>query len=181
MKFRESFIKGVFEITPKAFEDERGYFFESYQEKVFAENGINDVFVQDNQSFSKKGVLRGLHFQKSPHAQSKLVGVLWGSVIDVVVDIRPQSPTFGQYDIFEIDVKKNNRVYIPTGMAHGFMTLEDAIFAYKCGDFYHPTSEYGILWNDPTLGIDWKNTNPIVSSKDLLLPTWEELSKTYFV
>lgn len=181
MTFRESFIKGVFEITPRVFEDERGYFFEAYQAHSFAEHGIKDVFVQDNQSFSKKGVLRGLHFQKPPYQQSKLVCTLRGSVLDVVVDIRSSSATFGKYDIFEISATKNNRVYVPVGMAHGFITLEDAVFAYKCGNIYHPAAEYGLLWNDPTLRIDWGNDTPIISGKDLMLPTWDKLMNEYFI
>ncbi|NJK84377.1 MAG: dTDP-4-dehydrorhamnose 3,5-epimerase [Saprospiraceae bacterium] len=179
MTFRESFIKGVFEIMPRIFEDERGIFFEAFQAEVFAAHGIQENFVQDNQSFSYKGVLRGLHLQKAPDAQAKLVCVMQGSVLDVVVDVRPGSPTFGQYDIFHLDTHKHNRVFVPAGLAHGFITLEDAIFTYKCGAYYNKAAESGILWNDPTLRIDWGNPQPIVSAKDQLLPTFEQFVKEY--
>ena len=180
MEFRESFIKGVFEITPRIFEDERGIFFEAYQEKIFQEKGINLAFVQDNQSLSKKNVLRGLHLQKPPFAQDKLVYVPFGSVIDVVVDMRPDSATFGKHDTFLIDDKKHNRVFVPAGMAHGFITLTEAVFAYKCSNFYHKSAESGLLWNDKTLNIDWGNKNPIISGKDLELPTFEQFVKENF-
>ena len=175
--FRESFIKGLFEITPRIFKDERGYFFESYSKKVFEENGIAAEFVQDNQSFSAKNVLRGLHFQKEPYAQGKLVRVITGRVLDVAVDLRQDSPTFGRYDSVVLDSEKGNMFYIPPGFAHGFLTLEEGtVFAYKCTDFYNKASESGILWNDPELGINWGVTNPLVSEKDMQLLTLKEVS-----
>jgi len=177
LMFRESFIKGVFEITPRIFKDERGYFFESYSKKVFEENGIGVDFVQDNQSLSSKNVLRGLHLQKEPYAQGKLVRVITGSVLDVAVDLRPDSPTFGKYDSVILDSEKGNMFYIPPGFAHGFLTLADnTIFAYKCTDFYNKPSESGIIWNDPDLNINWGIGNPIVSEKDMQLPSFKELS-----
>jgi len=175
--FRESFIKGLFEITPRIFKDERGYFFESYSKKLFEENGIKEEFVQDNQSFSAKNVLRGLHFQKPPYAQGKLVRVAAGSVLDVAVDLRKGSPTFGKYDAIVLDSEKGNMFYIPPGFAHGFLTLEEgSIFTYKCTDFYNKASESGIVWNDPELNIDWGVSAPLVSEKDNQLPSFKEIS-----
>ena len=175
--FRESFIKGLFEITPRIFKDERGYFFESYSKKVFEENGIAVDFVQDNQSLSAKNVLRGLHLQKEPYAQGKLVRVITGSVLDVAVDLRVNSPTFGRYDSVILDSEKGNMFYVPPGFAHGFLTLaENTIFVYKCTDFYNKSSESGILWNDPDLNINWGINNPIVSEKDMQLPSFKEIS-----
>lgn len=175
MEFRETRIKGLFEITPRVFHDDRGYFFETFSQKLFSENIANLTFLQDNQSFSTKGVLRGLHFQHSPHAQGKLVRVISGSVLDIAVDIRPDSPTFGQYESFILSAEKQNMVFIPEGFAHGFATLEDAIFVYKCTNTYHKASEAGIIYNDPTLNIDWGIENPNVSEKDLELPTFLEI------
>ena len=175
--FRESFIKGLFEITPRIFKDERGYFFESYSKKLFEENGIGVEFVQDNQSLSAKNVLRGLHFQKEPHAQAKLVRVITGRVLDVAIDLRKDSPTFGKYDSVVLDSEKGNMFYIPAGFAHGFLTLEEqTIFAYKCTNFYNKASESGILWNDPDINIDWGIANPLVSEKDMQLPSFKEIS-----
>jgi dTDP-4-dehydrorhamnose 3,5-epimerase len=175
MHFRETKINGLFEITPRVFHDERGYFFETFSEKLFKENVADVNFVQDNQSFSTKGVLRGLHLQKAPYAQGKLVRVISGKVIDIAVDIRPESPTFGQYESFLLTAEKQNMVYVPEGFAHGFATLEDAIFVYKCTNFYYKASEAGIIYNDPALNIDWGIENPIVSEKDLELPTLDVL------
>jgi dTDP-4-dehydrorhamnose 3,5-epimerase len=175
MEFRESYIKDLFEITPKVFGDERGYFLESYNEKAFKDHGITAKFVQDNQSFSVKGVLRGLHFQRPPFAQGKLVRVISGKVLDVAVDLRKDSPTFGKYDSFILDAKKANMVYVPEGFAHGFAALEDCIFAYKCTNLYNKESEGGINWADPSLNIDWGVRNPIVSEKDQVLKFLDEL------
>lgn len=175
MEFRESDkIKGLIEVTPKVFEDNRGYFFESYREELFQKNGITERFVQDNQSFSTKGVLRGLHYQRAPFAQGKLVRVIMGSVLDVAVDIRPDSPTFGQYEAFLLTAQNQKMLYLPPGFAHGFVTLEDAIFTYKCTNLYDKASEGGIIYNDPALNIDWGITNPVVSEKDLILPILSE-------
>ena len=175
MQFKQSHIQGLVEILPRVFSDERGFFFESYSKKIFAENGIPFEFVQDNQSFSSKGVLRGLHFQQEPFAQGKLVRVITGKVMDVVVDIRPQSPTFGQHATFLLDSQLNNLVYVPTGFAHGFVVLEDAIFHYKCTNLYNKSAEGGLRWNDPVLGIDWGIGHPVVSEKDQILPGFKEI------
>jgi dTDP-4-dehydrorhamnose 3,5-epimerase len=175
MQLRETSIAGLVEIFPRIFEDDRGMFFESYNEEVFERLGLPVNFVQDNQSFSKKGVVRGLHFQNAPFAQGKLVRVISGRVLDVAVDIRPDSPTFGQHEIFELRSDTNNIAYIPEGFAHGFVALEDTIFSYKCTNVYNKSAESGILWNDPDLNIDWGISDPIVSEKDLILPTFKSL------
>lgn len=175
MEFRKTSIEGLIEIYPRIFGDARGHFFESYREDLFTENGIPFQFVQDNQSFSTAGVLRGLHFQNAPYAQGKLVRVITGKVIDVAVDIRPDSPTFGKYEKFILDATLQNMVYIPEGFAHGFAALEDSIFSYKCTNNYNKASEGGIIWNDPELNIDWGIENPNVSEKDLELLTFKEL------
>lgn len=179
MQFTPTTLAGVIEITPRIFEDERGYFFESYNINLFKEHGIPEDFLQDNQSFSRKGVVRGLHYQREPFAQGKLVRVIRGAVLDVVVDIRPDSPTFGGYESFLLTEENQKMVYLPAGFAHGFSTLEDAIFSYKCTNVYHKSSEGGIVYNDPSLGIDWQVSEPIVSEKDLELPdftTFKEIS-----
>ena len=150
-------IDGVVIIEPKVFGDHRGYFFESFSERDF-NSQVRDVrFVQDNESKSSYGVLRGLHFQKPPHAQSKLVRVVKGAVLDVAVDIRKGSPTFGQHVAVELTEDNHRQFFIPRGFAHGFVVLTDeVIFQYKCDNFYAPQSEGAIAWNDPALGIDWK-------------------------
>ena len=170
MKVTPLNIPDLLLIEPKVFEDARGFFFESFREDVFKkETSLNVSFVQDNHSKSSKGVLRGLHYQLPPHAQSKLVRVIEGEVLDVAVDIRKSSPTCGQYvaEILSSDNKK--QLYIPEGFAHGFLTLSDTSeFLYKTTDFYHPESERCILWNDATLNIKWpENIDIYVSSKDL--------------
>ncbi len=168
MEIVETKLKGVVVLKPKVFEDARGHFFESYNEKLFKEAGLNLNFVQDNQSLSQRGVLRGLHFQNPPHAQGKLVRVITGSVFDVAVDIRTGSPTYGQWFGQELSGKNKWMMYIPEGFAHGFATLEDnTIFAYKCTNFYNKASEDCILWNDPQLNINWNLENPLLSEKDL--------------
>lgn len=166
----ETTIDGLYEIQPKVFGDKRGYFFECYSEKDFFEAGLKMKFVQDNQSYSTKGILRGLHFQKT-HPQGKLVRAIQGKVYDVAVDLRNNSPTFGKYYGVILDAEKQNQFYIPEGFAHGFYVLTDtAIFGYKCTDFYHPEDEGGIMWNDSTIGIDWNsvdpNVSPVLSDKD---------------
>ncbi len=168
MEVIETTLKGVVVIKPKVFEDARGYFFESYNRNVFTNAGINADFVQDNQSLSQKGVLRGLHFQNNPFAQGKLVRVITGAVFDVAVDIRKNSPTYGKWFGQELTEKNKWMMYIPPGFAHGFATLEDnTVFSYKCTNFYSKVSEDCILWNDPDLNIDWKINNPLLSEKDL--------------
>ena len=150
-------IKGLCVIEPTVFKDERGYFMETYNQNDFKEAGLDMVFVQDNQSMSVRGVLRGLHYQKPPYAQSKLVRVISGRVLDVVVDIRYGSPTFGKHVAVELDGDSHSQLFIPRGFAHGFSVLsEEAVFQYKCDNYYSPQSEGAIAWDDPELGIDWK-------------------------
>jgi dTDP-4-dehydrorhamnose 3,5-epimerase len=181
MKIEETYLKGCFIITPRVFEDERGYFFESFNQNVFEqETGLKANFVQDNQSQSVKGVLRGLHFQKGKYAQAKLVQVVKGKVLDVCVDIRKKSPTFGQHFSLLLDDKNRKQLYIPRGFAHGFLVLEDnSIFSYKCDNFYNKESEAGIIFNDKALNIDWGISEDafVISEKDKLLPTFENLFK----
>jgi dTDP-4-dehydrorhamnose 3,5-epimerase len=173
-------IKGLLEIQPRIFEDERGYFFESYNKQAFAEAGLTDEWVQDNQSISSKNVLRGMHFQRPPYAQAKLVRVATGRALDAVIDLRHGSPTFGQWATFELDSKKQNMVYVPAGFAHGFLALEDnTIFVYKCTNVYHKASEGGILWNDPAVGINWGVSDPIVSEKDQQLEPLSALEPAF--
>ncbi len=159
-------IEGVLIIEPRIFGDERGYFYESYNKERFKEEtGLDIDFVQDNQSMSGYGVLRGLHFQKAPYAQSKLVRVIKGAVLDVAVDIRVGSPTFGKHVAVELTGENHRQFFIPRGFAHGFVVLsKEAIFQYKCDNLYAPQSEGAIAWNDPALGIDWR-----VSAKDVIL------------
>jgi len=175
MQIRETSIAGLVEIFPRVFQDDRGFFFESYNEELFKKLGLPTNFVQDNQSFSIKGVVRGLHFQNAPFAQGKLVRVISGRVLDVAVDIRPDSPTFGKHEVFELRSDTNNMAYVPEGFAHGFVALEDSVFSYKCTNVYNKGAESGLLWNDPDLGIDWGVENPIVSEKDIILPTFKAL------
>ncbi len=172
-------IEGVVVIEPQVFGDERGYFFESFNaERFFAETGIDVAFVQDNESRSKRGVLRGLHFQREPYAQAKLVRVVQGRVIDVAVDIRHGSPTFGKYVATELSGENHRQMFIPKGFAHGYVVLEDdTVFQYKCDDYYHPESEAGIAWNDPQIGIEWPLSEDeiILSNKDRKHLTLKEL------
>lgn len=175
MQVRHTAIEGLIELIPRVFEDERGYFFESYNKPLFASLGLPMEFVQDNQSFSVKGVLRGLHMQNEPYAQGKLVRVASGQVLDIAVDLRPDSPTFGKYETFLLDAKLANMAYIPEGFSHGFVALEDSIFTYKCTNVYNKASESGIIWNDPDLNIDWSVKNPIVSDKDQELLTLRDV------
>lgn len=172
-------IEGVFIIEPKIFGDERGYFYESYNKERFEiETGVVTDFVQDNQSKSSYGVLRGLHFQKPPHAQSKLVRVVKGAVLDVAVDIRKGSPTFGKHVAVELTENNHLQFFIPRGFAHGFVVLsEEAIFQYKCDNLYAPESEGSIIWNDPDINIDWKvdADKIILSEKDKHHPCLKDL------
>lgn len=161
-------IDGLWVIKPKVFADPRGYFFESYNKELFTKNGLDLTFVQDNQSLSHKGVLRGLHFQNPPFAQGKLVRVITGAVYDVAVDIRKGSPTYGKYYGAELTEENKMMMYIPEGFAHGFLTLKDnTVFSYKCTNFYNKASEESIKWNDPTIGIKWNVTDPLLSEKDI--------------
>ncbi|MBL3656234.1 dTDP-4-dehydrorhamnose 3,5-epimerase [Fulvivirga sediminis] len=177
MTIKETGISGLYEIHPSIFNDDRGFFFESYNEKKLSESGINYNFVQDNQSFSKKNVIRGLHLQHAPYAQAKLVRVVTGKVLDVVVDLRPDSKTYKQVYYCLLESDKNNALMVPDGFAHGFAALEDSIFSYKCSNLYHKESESGIIYNDTDLNIDWQVSTPIVSDKDLELPTLAEFEK----
>ena len=156
----------VWELQPKVFRDARGFFIETYNHQKFSDLGIPDVFVQDNHSRSEKGTLRGLHFQRK-HAQAKLCRVVEGEVLDVAADIRIGSPTFGKWTSVLLSAERQNQIFIPRGFAHGFVALSETVqFLYKCSDFYDPSSEYGIIWNDPGLAISWGVLNPRVSEKD---------------
>ena len=170
--FTPCFIPGLFEIQPKIFGDQRGYFFESYSERDFHSAGLAIKFVQDNQSKSDKGTLRGLHYQKT-HPQGKLVRAIQGEVFDVAVDLRPDSVTRGKWHSVVLSGERQNQFYVPPGFAHGFLALTDqAIFAYKCTDFYFPEDEGGIIWNDPEIGIKWPDIGMEykLSDKDKKLP-----------
>jgi len=173
MKVRETKLKGCFVIEPTVFGDDRGYFFESFNKLKFEElTDVNAEFVQDNESFSNRGVLRGLHFQKGEHAQAKLVRVIQGRVLDVAVDLRKDSETYGQHFSIELTGENKLQLYVPRGFAHGFSVLEDNTrFAYKCDNYYNKESEGGIIYNDPILGIDWglKKEEVLLSEKDVLL------------
>lgn len=180
MQIHETTIQGLIEILPGVFEDNRGYFLETFHAGKFKDYGIPHQFLQVNQSYSVKGVLRGLHFQKEPFAQGKLAKVATGRVLDIVVDLRKDSPTFGHYAKVVLDSTLNNMLYVPEGFAHGFLALENTVFTYMCTQVYNKPSESGIIWNDPQLGIDWELekhgvSQPIVSEKDLALPTWKEI------
>lgn len=179
MKVEETKLKGCFIIEPAIFKDSRGYFFESFNEKKFnALTGQSGYFVQDNQSASTYGVIRGLHFQKGEHAQAKLVRVLEGSVLDVAVDLRDGSETYGQWVSVELTADNNLQLYVPRGFAHGFSVLsETAVFAYKCDNNYNKESEGGIRHDDPVLGIDWgiPADQRSLSEKDLILPLFKTI------
>ncbi|MDB5032623.1 dTDP-4-dehydrorhamnose 3,5-epimerase [Mucilaginibacter sp.] len=173
MKITETSIKGLMIIEPQIFNDGRGYFFESYSKTKFAAAGITIDFVQDNQSFSHKGAIRGLHAQSAPHAQAKLVRVIQGRVLDVVVDVRKESPTYGKYEAIELSGDNQLQFLIPEGFLHGFATLEDnTIFTYKVNDYYSKECEVGVRWNDPTLAINWgiAEQDALISPKDAVLP-----------
>lgn len=179
MKIEQSPLKNCFILIPKIFQDERGNFYETYNHDNFEKNtNISINFVQDNQSISSKGVLRGLHFQKGGMAQAKLVRVVRGRVLDIVVDIREDSDTFGQSFSIILDDIEHKQLFVPRGFAHGFITLsEQSIFSYKCDNYYDKASESGIIYNDATLALDWhlSQSEFIVSEKDLELPSFEEL------
>lgn len=177
MKIINTPIEGVVEIYPSVFEDNRGYFFESFRLDQLEKNGLTTTWVQENQSFSKAGTVRGLHFQQKPFGQAKLVRVIQGKVLDVAVDLRKDSKTFGEVFSKILDTKDHNMLLIPEGFAHGFSVLEDAVFSYRCSEYYNKECEGGILWNDPGLDIDWMVSSPILSEKDMLWPTLEEFRK----
>lgn len=179
MKITETNLKDCFVIEPNVYEDGRGYFYESFNAKNFSKYiGVNTNFVQDNESFSTKGVLRGLHFQKGKYAQAKLVRVVRGEVLDVAVDIRPKSKTFGKHFAIKLSETNKKQLYVPKGFAHGFVVLsKTAIFSYKCDNFYNKAYESGIIFNDPSLNIDWQipEKDLIISEKDLELPVIDKL------
>ncbi|MDP9077931.1 MAG: dTDP-4-dehydrorhamnose 3,5-epimerase [Bacteroidota bacterium] len=182
MKVTETDIKGLLIIEPRIFTDDRGYFYESYNEAKFIEAGITVDFVQDNQSFSHKGALRGLHGQADPFAQGKLVRVINGRVLDIAVDIRKSSPTYGKYFSIELSGDNKTMFWIPAGFLHGFAVLEDnTIFTYKVNNYYDKASEIGVLWNDPTLNIDWGLApgEAIISAKDEILPAFDVFNSPF--
>jgi dTDP-4-dehydrorhamnose 3,5-epimerase len=171
MKVNRFAIEGLVEFVPRQFGDDRGVFFETFSARLMADAGAGADWVQDNQSSSKAGVLRGLHFQRPPHAQAKLVRVAQGRALDVVVDLRRESPTYGQHQKIELSAELGNIVFVPVGFAHGFVALEDhTLFLYKCSDYYAPNAEGGLRWDDPALGIEWGVEAPLVSGKDNELP-----------
>jgi dTDP-4-dehydrorhamnose 3,5-epimerase len=175
MQVLQTGIEGLIEIIPQVYTDNRGWFFEFYKDKPFQQIGITYAFPQENISFSRKGVIRGLHFQLAPWQQAKLVSVLSGKVLDVVVDLRKGSTTFGKTHSVLLDSAKHNMLMVPDGFAHGFAALEDSLFLYKSSNLYSPEHECGIRWNDPDLNIQWPFANPVLSEKDQNLPTYQEL------
>ncbi|WP_345948589.1 dTDP-4-dehydrorhamnose 3,5-epimerase [Mucilaginibacter sp. PAMB04274] len=182
MKVTTTAIEGLLIIEPRIFPDDRGYFYESFNKQKFAEAGITADFVQDNQSFSQKGTLRGLHGQADPFAQGKLVRVLQGRVLDVAVDIRKNSPTYGQHVTVELSGTNHLQFWVPPGFLHGFVTLEDnTIFTYKVTNFYNKESEIGVIWNDPKLAIGWgiDTKEVLLSPKDELLPSFEDFNSPF--
>lgn len=182
MEIIETDIAGVVILEPRLFRDARGYFFESFSQRVFEERVCRTKFVQDNESRSSYGVLRGLHFQKPPHAQSKLVRVISGAVLDVAVDIRRGSPTFGRHVAVELSGENHRQLFIPRGFAHGFAVLsEEVVFQYKCDNYYAPQSEGALAWNDPALGINWRIPagDVLLSDKDQKHPSLEEAPELF--
>ena len=188
MNVVETGIPGVRIIEPDVFGDNRGWFCETYNAERYRKAGIDDVFLQDNESFSSKGVVRGLHWQAPPHTQAKLIRVVHGAVWDVAVDIRKGSPTFGKHVAVVLSSENRRQLYIPRGFAHGFFVLSDeAISSYKCSDFYYPEDEDGLMWNDPTINVDWfgaaqvagQSVEPILSEKDKKHPSFDP-QKKYF-
>jgi dTDP-4-dehydrorhamnose 3,5-epimerase len=178
MEILKTEIVDVKVLKPKVFEDARGYFFETYTEQRYREAGIDCHFLQDNESMSMRGVLRGLHYQAAPHAQTKLIRVVRGAVLDVAVDIRKGSPTFGKYVLVELSEKNKQQIYIPRGFAHGFLVLEDnTVFSYKCDAYYNPACERGLRWDDPTIAIPWPKLDIpfILSEKDKKQPLLQDI------
>jgi dTDP-4-dehydrorhamnose 3,5-epimerase len=184
MKIIETAIKGVLIVEPRVFDDARGYFYESYNKRRFTEAGIDVDFVQDNQSLSQRGAVRGLHGQADPFAQGKLVRVIQGKALDVAVDIRKGSPTFGKHISVELSGDNKLQLWIPAGFLHGFATLEDdTIFTYKVNNYYNKESEIGVIWNDPDLGIDWgiPGNEVLLSPKDELLPAFKSFQSPFSI
>jgi dTDP-4-dehydrorhamnose 3,5-epimerase len=175
MKIIETSLPGVVIIEPAVFVDERGSFMETWHQDRYSDAGLPSRFVQDNMSISKKGVLRGLHYQQ-PHAQGKLVSVLQGEVFDVAVDVRLGSPSFGRWLGVTLSSENSRQLYVPEGFAHGFLVLsKSAVFHYKCTDYYNPQAERGIIWNDPDINIKWPDVKPILSKKDLYSPRLKDV------
>ncbi|PXF58833.1 MAG: dTDP-4-dehydrorhamnose 3,5-epimerase [Deltaproteobacteria bacterium] len=175
MKFTKTAFPDIFLIEPDVFKDTRGFFMETYNQKNYAEAGIDQEFVQDNYSHSKYGILRGLHYQLK-NAQGKLVFVITGEIFDIVVDIRIGSPRFGQWLGTYLSAKNKQQIFVPEGYAHGFIVLSESVdVIYKCTDFYTPGDEYGIFWADPSIGIDWPIKNPVLSDKDSKNPKLKEI------
>jgi dTDP-4-dehydrorhamnose 3,5-epimerase len=175
-------IDGLLIIEPRVFKDDRGYFYESYSKQKFEEAGIHADFIQDNQSFSQKGTLRGLHGQADPYAQGKLVRVIQGRVLDVAVDVRKNSATYGQHVTIELSGDNHKQFWVPPGFLHGFVTLEDnTIFTYKVTNYYNKESEIGVIWNDPALAIGWgvNETEVLLSPKDELLPSFADFKSPF--
>lgn len=181
LRIRPLKLKGTFEIALEPHLDARGYFARVYDEAIFCEHGLTTAWVQENQSLSaRKGLIRGLHFQSPPHAETKLIRVVEGAVLDVFVDLRKRSETFGRWDSIELSAENLKMVYLPRGIAHGFCTLTDrALVQYKVDACYAPESEGGVRWDDPTLKIDWPTRDPFVSEKDRNLPAFEELASPF--
>jgi dTDP-4-dehydrorhamnose 3,5-epimerase len=175
----ETSLPGVYELRPVVHRDSRGCLFESYQRAKFAELGITDTFVQDNHSISSRDTLRGLHYQLQ-HAQAKLCRVIEGEALDIAVDIRVGSPHFGKWASVRLTAKEQNQIYIPAGFAHGFLALSETVqFLYKCSDYYAPSDEYGIFWNDPALAIDWGASNPALSPRDTKNPKLADVQQQF--
>ena len=180
MQIEKTEIEGLLIIRPKVFEDDRGHFFESFNKNIFLKNGLALEFVQNNQSLSNKNVLRGLHFQSPPFAQGKLIRVIKGSVLDIAVDIRKSSPTYGKHLVINLSEQNKMMFYIPEGFAHGFLTLEDnTIFSYKCTNFFNKESEGSLLWDDLDLNINWGITDPILSDKDKVAPLFNSFNSPF--
>jgi len=182
MKLIKTSIPDLLIIEPKVYEDPRGYFLESYSSKIFTNSGIDTHFVQDNESKSTKGVLRGLHYQLAPYSQTKLIRVISGKILDVALDIRKGSPTFGQHFSIELSGENKHQLFIPKGFAHGFAVLSDEVIVnYKCDNFYQPDAERGILYNDPELNIDWKISleEAVISAKDKVNPQFSKAEMNF--
>lgn len=181
MKIKSLKLEGTFEVEPDRIGDLRGYFMEIYSERIFAENGLQTTWIQENQSLSTRpSTLRGLHFQIPPFAQAKLVRAVRGEILDVFVDLRKNSPTFGQWDSIRLSEENCKSVYIPRGFAHGFCTLsENAVVQYKIDNFYAPEADCGIRWNDSDIGIDWNIAEPILSAKDSALPLFKDFNSPF--
>jgi len=180
MTVKETPLQGLLILQRTIFKDDRGYFFESFRSSILEEQGIQEQFIQDNESMSHKGAVRGLHLQAPPHGQSKLLRVVRGAIYDVAVDIRKNSATYGQHFGLELNEENKTMLYVPEGFAHGFCCLEDnTIVQYKCSNYYHKASEMGVAWNDPEIGIQWPVENPIISEKDAILPRLEDFQSPY--